>query len=118
MKGTVTALFFDPEGYLTTKIQLSESGSRLIQVPINVYHSFIVEEISAYLEIRNCPYDRNIDRVYASLAPEEESAAADQYNQMMFSLGLGEKIVLFLKGFLCYWTKSLSTFRLQFFGKL
>ncbi len=94
LTGRFEALFFDDNGVLVQRIELSEKNNRIVEIPQNVYHSFIALEPCSYLEIRNCAYQPESDRIYADWAPSEDSDKRLSYLKKLYSAKVGDIVTL------------------------
>lgn len=72
--GIINVIFFDEKGEITQTIKMSSSDVKVIEIPPNVYHTLNTPDYGVYLEIRNCAYDPESDRTYASWSSVEEKA--------------------------------------------
>ena len=82
--GVVYVIFFDEEGKVTGKIKMSADDVKIIEIPPDLYHTFITPDYAAYLEIRNCTYEPNFDRVYPAWAPPEKSPTLPLYIKKLY----------------------------------
>jgi cupin fold WbuC family metalloprotein len=73
LAGEIYVLFFDEEGNITNKFKMSHDGVKVVEISPNIYHTFVTENYGAYLEIRNCSFEPEFDRAYATWAPPEGS---------------------------------------------
>lgn len=92
VSGRFAALIFDDNGILQQRIELSASKTKVIEIPPDVFHSFIALEPCAYLEVRNCAYEPEIDRVYADWSPEEMSLNSTQYLKDLYNAKIGDNL--------------------------
>lgn len=94
LTGRFEALFFDETGILVQRVEISEQKTRIIEIPPNVYHSFIALEPSSYFEIRNCSYQPETDRIYASWAAAENSPKKLAYSVLLSQAKIGDRVTL------------------------
>lgn len=94
LTGRFIALLFDENGILIQRIEMSDKQNKIIEIPPHIYHSFVALEPCSYLEIRNCAYEPELDRVYASWAPRENSPHALKYVQQLFSAQVGDSVTI------------------------
>jgi cupin fold WbuC family metalloprotein len=92
LSGKIIALFFDQEGTLIHKCEMSENGVRVLEIPPFAFHTFYTVDEGAYLEIRNCAYDPKVDRVYAPWSAEENTENVKVYHNKFFSAQIGDSL--------------------------
>jgi cupin fold WbuC family metalloprotein len=90
--GKIILLIFDECGTVTHKFHMTENEMRVIEIPFNQYHSLVTDIPSAYLEIRNCRYHPESDRLYADWSPEEKHPFAAQYVNLLLNASVGDKL--------------------------
>lgn len=57
LRGNVDILYYDENGHLQDKVEMSEMSVRGGQVPINQYHSLSVNEPSIIMLVKDGPYE-------------------------------------------------------------
>ncbi len=83
LQGQIHLAFFDGDGRLLEKIQLSEQGPvHALEVPPNTWHSlFTVDKQAVIMEIKQGPYVPLGNENFASWAPEEGTAEVSGFLQ-------------------------------------
>lgn len=78
IQGALAFLIFDENGSLLRVERLGDShSSRLLDLEPQVWHSFVVSKPdTVILETKLGPYDAQLDKTFASWAPEEGSKEA------------------------------------------
>lgn len=94
ISGEIIALIFDDDGKVISKILMNENNVRMIEIPPFRYHTFVAVKKGSYLEIRNCKYQPNIDRLYSAWSPPEESHLAIDYQKKFFLAEIGDSIII------------------------
>jgi len=79
IEGLVYVLFFDDQGNILDIIKMAHDAAKVVEIPPNVFHTFVTPDHGVYLEIRDCAYNPEIDRVYATWSPLEMTQEADLY---------------------------------------
>ena len=81
LRGTICVAIFDDEGVLQRKIELSAKSSGIgVDIEPGVFHTFFALEPDTILfEVKPGPYERSNDKDFASWAPKEGSAEAEEY---------------------------------------
>jgi len=77
--GIVHVIFFDEKGKIINKMKMSQDGLKVLEIPPEIYHTFITNDFGVYLEIRNCSYEPDFDRTYAIWSPNEKHAESSLY---------------------------------------
>lgn len=83
LKGRVLVIEFDNNGNIVDYIILdSEKGEKGVEILPKTWHSFIcMEEGSALYEIKEGPYVKETDKIFAKWAPEEGTKEAQKFNK-------------------------------------
>lgn len=80
LKGKVACVHFDNLGDIEEIFLLDQHGAiKMVEVPPRTYHTLLVLEPSALLEIIQGPYDEATHKHFAPWAPREETAKAADY---------------------------------------
>lgn len=88
--GDFSLLLFNDEGKLMSKFRFNEKENRVIELPSNCYHTFVTETPSAYLEIRNCAFIPETDRLNAPWAPEVDDPFVADYLNILSKAAVGD----------------------------
>ncbi len=91
LRGKVLVLEFDDCGKIVDHVILDlEKGRKFVEIPPKKWHSFIaLEEKSILLEIKEGPYLKENDKVFADWAPQEGATEAQDFNRkILISFGL------------------------------
>jgi cupin fold WbuC family metalloprotein len=82
LSGKAVAVEFDQDGNPVDHMILShEEGCYAVEIPPKVWHSFITLEPDTVLyEGKEGPYNKDVDKNFASWAPEEGSPEAQKFN--------------------------------------
>jgi cupin fold WbuC family metalloprotein len=94
ISGEIIALIFDNEGTIVRKILMNEHNVKLIEIPPFCYHSFVAVGSGVYLEVRNCKYQPEIDRLYSAWTPSEGSPEAKHYQELLSGGEVGDKLII------------------------
>ena len=81
LKGRVLVIEFDGKGKIKDHIVLDPNeGNFGVEIPAKKWHSLIpLEEQSVLYEIKDGPYDKKEDKIFAGWAPEETSEDAQKF---------------------------------------
>lgn len=69
LDGIIYIILFDHSGKIIDKLTMSRDDVRVIEIPSNLYHTFITPSTGVYLEVRGSSYNPDNDRMYATWAP-------------------------------------------------
>lgn len=88
LKGAVCFFIFDETGkVLEQHILRAGSLSFGIDIEPHIFHSFIaIEEDTVLFEVKPGPYDKNLDKDFATWSPEEGTEEAQQYLSNLYAL--------------------------------
>lgn len=87
LKGKVAVLRFNDIGEVQAVLELSETGPvKIVDIPPRTYHSVVVLQPSAVLEIIQGPYEAATHKQLAPWAPAEASPKANDYLIYMTSI--------------------------------
>jgi len=83
LKGRVLILEFDDKGQIIDNLILDfEKGGKGVEIPPKTWHSIIVlEEDSVLYEIKEGPYVKETDKIFAKWSPEEGTRDALEFNK-------------------------------------
>ena len=72
---------FNDSGKVTDHIILDpEKGDMGVEIPPKVWHTLIpLEKISVLYEIKDGPYDKDVDKTFAGWAPKEGEEGAQEF---------------------------------------
>ena len=80
LKGKVAVLQFTPIGEIKKVLELDDQGPiKIVEIPPRTYHSVVALKRSALLEIIEGPYVEATHKQFATWAPAENSAKANDY---------------------------------------
>lgn len=87
LQGRVLIVEFDDSGRIIDHIILdSEKGEKGVEIPPETWHSFIVlKEGSVLYEIKEGPYVKETDKIFAKWAPKEGTYEANKFNEQILS---------------------------------
>jgi hypothetical protein len=72
LQGKLDLLTFAADGEVRSRISLGSGGANLIEIPGGDWHSFVFHSPGAVvLEIKPGPYERDLDKEFATWAPPE-----------------------------------------------
>lgn len=96
LQGSASALFFDGEGVVTDRVELSIENSRFgVEIPPQMWHTLVITSPETVLmEIKPGPYYPLSDKDFAQWAPEENSNAADSFEKILRSVQIGNNILI------------------------
>jgi cupin fold WbuC family metalloprotein len=82
LKGRILILEFDDNGEILDHIILdSEGGNKGVEIPYNIWHSFIsLQESSVLYEIKEGPFIQETGKIFANWSPEEGTKEAHGFN--------------------------------------
>lgn len=83
LKGQAVIVEFDAEGKIVDHMILDPSkGGYAVEIPPKVWHTFIALKPGTVLyEVKEGPYNKEVDKNFASWAPEEGTEAARAFNK-------------------------------------
>ena len=83
LKGRVMVVEFTEDGVVLDFVLLDSDGpDKGAEIPLDVWHSFIVlEKDSVLYEFKEGPYTPDKDKTFADWAPEEGTEAAGRFNE-------------------------------------
>lgn len=83
LKGRALIVEFDAKGRPTDHMILDPSmGGYAVEIPPRAWHSFIVLKPGTVLyEVKEGPYNKEVDKNFAPWAPEEGTEAAQAFNE-------------------------------------
>ena len=78
---------FNDDGEIIDHIILdSEKGKKGVEIPPKTWHSFIVlKEGSVLYEVKEGPFIKETDKIFAKWAPEEGTKEAQEFNEKILS---------------------------------
>ncbi len=81
LTGRVLVIEFNDEGEIVDHILMDASkGNYGVEIPPKIWHSLItLEDDSVFYEVKNGPWDPSNDKFFASWAPKEGDANAENY---------------------------------------
>lgn len=81
LKGKMAVFFFDDSGNITNYNLLSPNSENYgVDIPAGVWHTLVsLESGSVAYEVKDGPYQKEIDKNFASWAPKEEDKEAISY---------------------------------------
>lgn len=87
LKGRFLVNEFNDKGEIIDHIILdSEEGKKGVEIPPKTWHSFIVlKEGSVLYEIKEGPFIKETDKIFAEWAPEEGTKEAQEFNEKILS---------------------------------
>lgn len=86
LKGKVGVIIFDDKGDIKDSVVLSEDGTKVAEIPLRAWHSFIILSKEAVLfEIIMGRYDPKTHKEFAPWAPEENSEESEEYLEKLKS---------------------------------
>lgn len=91
LRGKVLVVEFDDNGLITDHTLLDfKKGSKGVEIPPKTWHSFIaLEKDSIIYEIKEGPYIKETDKIFARWAPEEGTEISQTFNRkILIELGL------------------------------
>lgn len=88
MRGKVAALEFNDEGDVIDHVIMTPGEGNLgVEFPAKTWHALVaLEKDSVVYEIKDGPYDKKTDKVFAEWAPEEGSDKAGEYIKKLTDL--------------------------------
>lgn len=90
LEGAVSVLICSPEGQLLERIELSASGTRMLEVPAFTWHTLICQAPdSLVFEIKEGPYAPSSDKDFAPWAPAEGTQDAARFREWWRGLTVG-----------------------------
>lgn len=94
LEGAVSVLICSPEGQLLERIELSASGTRMLEVPAFTWHTLICQASdSLVFEIKEGPYAPSSDKDFAPWAPAEGTQDAARFREWWRGLTVGGRMV-------------------------
>ncbi|MFQ5952083.1 MAG: WbuC family cupin fold metalloprotein [Candidatus Omnitrophota bacterium] len=80
-KGRVLMVEFNDSGKVTDYIILDpEKGDMGVEIPPRTWHTLVpLEKVSVLYEIKDGPYDKNVDKTFAEWAPKEGEEGAKEF---------------------------------------
>jgi cupin fold WbuC family metalloprotein len=89
INGSAEVITFNDNGEVKDRIGLGEN--KIVDIPVNLYHTVVAYEPSVIFIVKGQPsggYDKELDKVLASWAPEEGQKGSHEY---LLSLKEGKK---------------------------
>ncbi len=88
LKGAIAYFTYDEKGTITNKFKLAAGSLSFgIDTEPETFHSFIaLEEDTVIYEVKPGPYNKTLDKDFASWAPEEHTEAAATYMNHLYQL--------------------------------
>lgn len=91
--GHALVLFFDSNGTLLDKFELSSSGVVVVKIPHELYHTVVPLSDCAFTEVRGSAYRPDADKEFALWSPEEFDSGVQQYCNQLVTAQKGERCV-------------------------
>ncbi|WP_337883460.1 WbuC family cupin fold metalloprotein [Chromobacterium haemolyticum] len=94
ISGEMLVIIFDDAGKILNKVEISQYCNRVIEIPQNLYHSYVPLSDCAYLEIRNCSFTYGrpeVDRTFADWAPDEGEHEVKNFTTWLKEADIGKR---------------------------
>jgi cupin fold WbuC family metalloprotein len=92
LKGRGALVFFAADGAVTQRVELSEAGARLVEIPAGTWHSLVSGESGTQvLEIKPGPYQPTGEADFAAWAPPEGHADAPACREWIRAAAVGAR---------------------------
>lgn len=96
LSGEIDVLIFNDEGELLSRIHMSSTATRVIQLPANTWHSYVGQQTETLaLEIKEGPYIAQTDKEFAPWAPIENTQEAVVFLERLRALSVGSQAGVF-----------------------
>jgi len=92
VSGSAAVLTFDLQGIVLEKVVLTQGGPNIaIEIPGNTWHTIVsLQSGTVLFEIKKGPYQAVTDKDFATWAPAEGDAAAENFVQWFVKASLGQ----------------------------
>lgn len=91
--GSALVIFFDSNGTVLDKFELSSSGVVVVKIPHELYHTVMPISDCAFTEVRGSAYCPDSDKEFALWSPEEFDSGVQQYYNQLITAQKGERCV-------------------------
>lgn len=80
LEGEIDLLIFNNEGNLTLRTKMSPTETRVVEIPPNTWHSYVVQKSGTLaIEVKEGGYQPTPEQDYAPWSPAEDTAEAPAY---------------------------------------
>jgi cupin fold WbuC family metalloprotein len=93
LQGKFDCVIFTPDGVVKNRVTLSSEGASLAEIPGGEWHSVVFHPPAAVvLEVKPGPYEAQLDKKFASWAPQEDDPAAALFVTWLETAAIGEHV--------------------------
>jgi cupin fold WbuC family metalloprotein len=93
VKGRFDLVTFTSDGVVKSRVTLCSEGASVAEIPGGEWHSAVFHAPAAVvLEIKAGPYERELDKEFASWAPPEDDPAAARFVNWLETVAPGERV--------------------------
>lgn len=94
LEGAVSVLICGPEGQLLERIEMSASGTRMLEIPAFTWHTLICQVSDTLVfEVKEGPYAPASDKDFAQWAPPEGAVEVARFREWWRGLQVGGSMV-------------------------
>lgn len=94
LEGAVSVLICGPEGQLLERIEMSATGTRMLEIPAFTWHTLICQVSDTLVfEVKEGPYAPASDKDFAQWAPPEGAVEVARFREWWRGLEVGRGMV-------------------------
>lgn len=94
LEGAVSVLILTPEGELLERVELSATGTRLLELPPFTWHTLVCQAPDTLLfEVKEGPYTPASNQDFAAWAPGEGQPDASRFLEAWRQLTVGDSLI-------------------------
>lgn len=94
LDGAISVLICSPDGTLLERIELSATGTRMLEIPALTWHTLVCQAPDTLVfEVKEGPFAPSSDKDFVPWAPQEGAAQAARFREWWRGVRVGDSLI-------------------------